>query len=133
MTEDFVVVARLEGFISGCSIFEVLQRAKAYQEAGADALLIHSKKSTDAEIRLFCQHWPKSLPLIIVPTTYSDFDQSWLADAGIRMVIWANQSVRASAHAMMETCAYIKNHKSPTDNPAPMASMHDLFELFSYE
>jgi phosphoenolpyruvate phosphomutase len=133
VTEDFVVVARLEGFISGCSIFEVLQRAKAYQEAGADALLIHSKKSTDAEIRLFCQHWPKSLPLIIVPTTYSDFDQSWLADAGIRMVIWANQSVRASAHAMMETCAYIKNHKSPTDNPAPMASMHDLFELFSYE
>ena len=133
VADDFLVVARLEGFIAGCSIFEVLYRANAYTEAGADALLIHSKLATDDEIQLFCEMSPKTLPIILVPTTYSDFDQSQLLDLGVRMIVWANHSLRASAQAMISICNHIGEHKSPANSPVPMTSMNQLFEMFDYD
>ena len=67
---DFVVVARIEAFISGWGLDEALKRAEAYKAAGADAVLIHSKKSDDAEIASFCKAWNGKHPVIIVPTKY---------------------------------------------------------------
>lgn len=67
---DFVVVARIEAFISGWGLDEALKRAEAYKAAGADAVLIHSKKSDDAEIASFCKAWNGKHPVVIVPTKY---------------------------------------------------------------
>lgn len=67
---DFVVVARIEAFISGWGLDEALKRAEAYKAAGADAVLIHSKKSDNAEIASFCKAWNGKHPVVIVPTKY---------------------------------------------------------------
>jgi phosphoenolpyruvate phosphomutase len=67
---DFVVVARIEAFISGWGLDEALKRAEAYKAAGADAVLIHSKKSDDKEIASFCKAWDGKHPVVIVPTKY---------------------------------------------------------------
>jgi phosphoenolpyruvate phosphomutase len=67
---DFVVVARIEAFISGWGLEEALKRAEAYKAAGADAVLIHSKKSEPSEIASFCNAWNGKHPVIIVPTKY---------------------------------------------------------------
>jgi hypothetical protein len=67
---DFVVVARIEAFISGWGLDEALKRAEAYKAAGADAVLIHSKKSDNAEIAAFCKAWDGKHPVVIVPTKY---------------------------------------------------------------
>ncbi len=67
---DFVVVARIEAFISGWGLDEALKRAEAYKAAGADAVLIHSKKSDNSEIASFCKAWNGKHPVVIVPTKY---------------------------------------------------------------
>lgn len=133
VADEFLVVARLEGFITGSSIFDVLYRANAYTEAGADALLIHSKLTTDQEIKLFCELSPKTLPIVLVPTTYQDFDQSQLLDLGVRMIVWANHSLRASAQAMISNCNHIREYQSPANSPVPMTSMKQLFKMFDYD
>ncbi|MBA7516236.1 Phosphonopyruvate hydrolase [subsurface metagenome] len=69
-SEDFMVIARVEALIAGWGQEEALRRAHAYAEAGADAILIHSKSSTPDEIVNFAKAWDFSAPLVIVPTAY---------------------------------------------------------------
>jgi phosphoenolpyruvate phosphomutase len=94
---DFVVVARIEAFISGWGLEEALKRAEAYKAAGADAVLIHSKKSDDAEIASFCKEFGGKHPIVIVPTKYYTTPTQTFKDWKVGGVIWAN--VRARTHA----------------------------------
>jgi len=71
LDSDFSLIARTEAFIAGKSLEEALERAYAYEEAGADAILVHSKKNTAREIEAFCTKWEGKIPLIIIPTKYS--------------------------------------------------------------
>jgi len=68
--DDFVVVARIEAFIAGWGLSEALRRAEAYREAGADAILVHSKKTDSSDIELFMKEWANRHPVVIVPTKY---------------------------------------------------------------
>ncbi|MBM2829331.1 MAG: phosphoenolpyruvate mutase [Gammaproteobacteria bacterium] len=97
---DFCIIARIEAFIAGWGLSEALRRAEAYHKAGADGVLIHSKLSRPNEILEFAKEWAGRSPLIIVPTTYYSTPTEVFRRAGISMVIWANQMIRASVAAM---------------------------------
>ena len=126
---DFSVVARLEGFIAGWGLDEVLRRAHAYHDAGADALLVHSKKSTPDQILAFARAWDQSCPLIIVPTMYYSTPVEVFEQAGIRMVIWANHNVRASISAMQSLCRRVCTERSVANVEDQIATVKEVFRL----
>lgn len=100
---DFNIVARIEALIAGRGMQEALDRAHAYAEAGADAVLIHSKKSTAVEILEFCRQFENRVPVVIVPTTYYATPTDDFRQAGVSLAIWANHNLRAAITAMRET------------------------------
>ena len=126
---DFSVVARLEGFIAGHSLDEVLDRADAYHEAGADALLVHSKKETAEEIAAFVEAWDRSCPLVIVPTTYDKVPADEFRRLGISLVIWANHSLRSSIQAMQSTVREIFESESIGGLNGSIAPLSEVFRL----
>ncbi|AWK89871.1 phosphoenolpyruvate mutase (plasmid) [Azospirillum thermophilum] len=126
---DFCIVARVEALISGCSMEEALARADAYSEAGADAILIHSKKSDGQEILEFCRRWNRRCPIVIVPTKYYRIPTSVFRDAGVSCVIWANHSLRASISAIRSITRKIHRQQAVADVEHEIASLDDVFFL----
>ena len=127
--EDFCVVARLEGFIAGWGVDEVLRRAEAYHAAGADALLIHSRKTTPDQVLGFAAAWQNRCPLVIVPTTYYSTPVEVFEQAGISLVIWANQNVRASIAAIQETTRRIFEERSVQNVEDAIVPVKEVFRL----
>ncbi|WP_420969544.1 isocitrate lyase/phosphoenolpyruvate mutase family protein [Bradyrhizobium sp. B120] len=102
--QDFLVIARTEALIAGLGEAEALRRAKAYVEAGADMILIHSKIKDPSEIEGFSRAWTGSVALAIVPNAYPDLDAERVKALGnIRMMIYGNYGIRAAATCMQET------------------------------
>jgi len=102
-SQDFLVIARVESFILGKGLNDALKRAEIYSKAGADAILIHSKEKTPAEIFSFAKVFRKSknfIPLVSVPSTYSKVYEKDLIRNGFKLVIYANQLLRAAYPAM---------------------------------
>lgn len=126
---DFVLVARIEALIAGRGLDEALTRAHAYAAAGADALLVHSKQPTAAEILSFMRDWDGSAPVVIVPTTYYGTPTDQFRAAGVSAVIWANHAVRASIRAMRETAQRIQADESVVGIEDGIASVADIFDL----
>ncbi|MBV8534336.1 MAG: phosphoenolpyruvate mutase [Alphaproteobacteria bacterium] len=127
--DDFVLVARTEALISGQGMDEALRRAEAYHAAGADAILIHSKQKTAAEISAFAERWANRCPVVIVPTTYYATPTSVFRQAGISTVIWANHNLRASISAMRETCRQIRDDESLHEIEGRIAGVQEVFRL----
>ncbi len=127
--DDFVVVARLEGFISGWGLSDVLVRAEAYRNAGADALLVHSKKSNPSDIDAFMAEWGDRLPVVIVPTKYYSTPTDHFRKQGISLVIWANHNVRSAIKAMRATSARIFADESLANVEGSVATVSDIFHL----
>jgi len=110
ITEDFMIIARIESLILGKGIYDALLRAKAYIESGADAIMIHSKEKEPTELFKFCNEYSKienKVPLVAVPTTYSHITENQLKDLGINMVIYANHLLRSAYPAMIKTAETI--------------------------
>lgn len=110
VTEDFMIIARIESLILGKGVADALERAAAYLKAGADGVLIHSRSKDGEEIRAFCEGYGRMEnrgPLFCVPTTYNHLTESELADLGFRVVIHANQLLRAAYPAMKQTAETI--------------------------
>jgi phosphoenolpyruvate phosphomutase len=134
ISKDFVVVARIEAFISGAGLNEALKRANAYENAGADAILVHSKQTTPTEIVSFMNEWnkkDKKIPVIIVPTTYFTSYED-LAKLGISLIIFANHNVRASISAMENVCEKIFSTKS-INNLSNISTVKHIFSLQNEE
>lgn len=125
----FCVVARLEGFIAGVRLEEVLRRAHLYADAGADALLVHSKGTDADEVLAFAAEWDRPTPLIVVPTTFSQTPTAVFRDAGFRAVIWANHNLRSSIAAMQATCRQIFEEQSVTGVAGKIAPLQEVFRL----
>ena len=109
-SNDFMVIARIESFIVGKDLKDALKRAVIYSKAGADAILIHSKEKTPAEIFSFASEFKKSknfIPLVSVPSTYSKVYEKDLIKNGFKLVIYANQLLRAAYPAMQLTAKKI--------------------------
>lgn len=131
--DDFVIIARTEALIVGAGLEEALMRADRYVEAGADALLIHSKASDFEEISAFLARWrcERDTPIVCVPTTYSSTPTARMEAEGVSMVIWANYMLRAAVAAMRQVAQHISQTGSAQGLEAQLmlASVKDLFEL----
>jgi phosphoenolpyruvate phosphomutase len=130
--EAFCVVARLEAFIAGLGLDEALTRAYAYKEAGADALMVHSKQTTPVEIIQFCEHWDHSIPLVIAPTTYAPLAADLYKNLNISLVIWSNQLLRTSVNAMRKSARSLYEAQSP-HAIQEMASIQEIFDLVNQD
>lgn len=126
---DFVVVARVEAFIAGWGLHEAIRRAEAYRTAGADAVLIHSKKSNPSDIEAFMKEWGNRLPVVIVPTKYYATPTNRFRELGVSMVIWANHNIRTAAKAMQETTRRIFNEESLIHVEDNIVSVSEIFRL----
>lgn len=131
-TGDFQIFARLESLILGYGLDDALMRAHAYLGAGADGIMIHSRRSDGAEVleftSAFRDRYPE-VPLIAVPTTYHGLHVDELAQAGVNVVIYANHMLRASLKAMQEVCETILRHGRAFEAEELCASLKDILHL----
>ena len=125
----FVIIARIEALISGMGIEQALKRAYAYEKAGADLILIHSKKITPEEIFEFSDLWKGSTPLVVIPTTYYSVNIDELIEHKIKMVIYANQTLRAAHFALSKLLKQMKDANNMSQLQNQMSSMDDIFKL----
>jgi len=126
---DFLIIARIEALISGLGVKEALKRADAYEAAGADAILIHSKQKTPEEIFEFTDSWKGTIPIVAVPTTYDGVKLNELHEHKIKMVIYANQTLRAAYTAMENLLKEMMMTEKISDITQPMSNMNEIFEL----
>jgi phosphoenolpyruvate phosphomutase len=131
--EEFCVVARVEALVSGLGLGEALRRAHAYREAGASAILIHSKRRSPDEVLAFGREWAGRCPLIVVPTTYPSVTREQLEQAGVSAVIWANHTLRAAIAAMRRVCREIHRRRSTADLESNLASVGDVLSMFDHD
>lgn len=126
---DFCVVARVEALIAGWGIDEAIKRATAYHEAGADAILMHSKQSNADQILEFMAEWGDRCPVVIVPTMYPFTPTELFEEAGVSLAIWANHTLRSSIRAMQETAAAIHAARSLAPVETGIATVAEIFRL----
>jgi phosphoenolpyruvate phosphomutase len=128
-SDDFIIAARTESLIVGLDMSEALDRAERYVEAGADAILIHSKSRSFNEVREFMSRWERSTPVICVPTTYYSTPMEAFQQAGISLVIWANHMLRASIGAMQNVANHIGEKGTARDLEDAIAPVKEVFRL----
>ena len=132
LSEDFMIIARIESLILEKGIADALQRAYAYVAAGADGIMIHSRQKTPDEIFAFCDAFrqkDKNTPIVVVPTSYHSVLEEQLAAHGINIVIYANQLTRSAFPAMQETAASILKHHRAKEADAQLMSIKDIITL----
>ncbi len=132
VTEDFMIIARLESLIAKQGLADALDRAQAYIEAGADAIMIHSCESELTEINEFCkayQDMAGKVPLVAVPTTYNQVYESELTEMGFSVVIYANHLLRSAYPAMLKTAESILKYGRSKEADADCISTKDILGL----
>jgi len=110
VTEEFMIIARIESLILKAGMEDALARAKAYIDAGADAIMIHSKEKEPTEIFDFCKRYSqleRKVPVVVVPSTYCHVTESELKDVGVNIIIYANHLLRSAYPAMVKTAESI--------------------------
>jgi phosphoenolpyruvate phosphomutase len=130
---DFCVVARVEALIAGWGVAEALRRAHLYADAGADAILVHSKSSGPEQILAFLRDWDEGCPVVIVPTMYHRTPTRVFEEAGVRLVIWANHLLRAGITAMQRTAARIQADRGLQAIEPEVAPVREIFRLQDVE
>ena len=126
---NFMIIGRTEALISGLGMKEAIKRANAYEKAGADAILIHSKQDSPEEIFEFSESWGGTLPLVVVPTSFPTVKLDELISHKIKMVIYANQTLRATHAIISKVLEQLKNSTSINDISIDMTSMQEIFRL----
>lgn len=127
---DLLIIARTEALIAGAGEEEALERGLAYEEAGADLVMVHSKQRSPAEIVSFVRSWKGKVPLVIVPTAYPELDEGQIVALGkIGMVIYANQAIRAAARAMRSVFRTIREDGGIHRLGDDLLSVEDVFAL----
>ncbi|MGL9723077.1 phosphonopyruvate hydrolase [Sodalis sp. (in: enterobacteria)] len=127
---NLVIIARVEALIAGLGQEEALRRAYAYQEAGADAILIHSRQKTPAEILAFIDAWAGRVPLVLVPTAYPQLTESTIAVSGkVGIVIYGNHAIRAAVGAMRSLFGQIRRDGGIHCVDAALPTVSDIIAL----
>lgn len=125
-----LVIARTEALIAGLGQDEAIKRGEAYAEAGADAVLIHSKQKTPDEILAFCRAWSGRVPLVLVPTSYPQLSFADVAALGkVGLIICGNHAIRAAVAAMRDCFARIITEGGIAGVEGSIASVADIFAL----
>ncbi len=127
---DLVVAARTEALIAGLGQDEALKRARAYEAAGADLILVHSKQKTPDEIEAFIKAWDGKVPIALVPTAYPQMTVARVRELGkVGLLIWGNHAIRAAVGAMRATFAQIRKDGGIHSVEASIASVDAVFDL----
>lgn len=129
-----LIMARIEALIAGWGMEEALRRATAYWQAGADGIVIHSKSSLPDEVLEFSERWRQqveadSCPLVAIPTSYYHVEAGTLAEAGFKIVIYANHGIRATVRALDDILEKISVYQSTQPIQNQIASMEEIFAL----
>lgn len=127
---DFCVIARTEALIAGLGQAEALARAAAYEAAGADAILIHSKQTTPDEVLAFIAAWQGRVPLVLVPTAYPQLREADIQALGkVGLVIYGNHAIRAAVGAMRDVFARIRQDGGIHAVDAALPTVRDIIAL----
>ncbi len=131
-SKDLMIIARVESFILNKGLNDAIKRSIAYVKAGADGIMIHSKKESPKEIldfsRKFKSKFPE-IPLVAVPTSYNKAKEEILQKAGINIVIYANHLLRACYPAMEEVTKLILKNKRTYELEKKLLSIKDILKL----
>ncbi len=129
-SENFLIIARTEALIAGLGEAEALRRAAAYEAAGADMILVHSKQKTPDEIESFIRAWNGQIPIVIVPTAYPDMNEARIQQLGkVAIVIYGNHAIRASVTAMQTIFARIIRDRGIHEVNKDIISVEEVFRL----
>lgn len=126
---EFMIIARTEALIAGWGQEEALKRAEAYAEAGADAVLIHSKSKTFDELKAVYKAFSGHVPLVVVPTIFDQTTAAELEEAGAKIIIYANQPVRAAIRGMRETLDLIKKDTRPGAANDRIVTLPEVYDI----
>lgn len=132
VTEDFMIIARIESLIMEKGQEDALRRAQAYIDAGADGIMIHSRKKFPDEIFSFCNAYSnleKRRPLVVVPSSYNSVTEETLQKYGVNMVIYANHLLRSAYPAMLSTAESILRHGRSLEADEQMMSIKAILDL----
>lgn len=131
-TDDFMIIARIESLILGKGVDDAIERAKAFLDAGADAIMIHSRNKSPDEVFEFCRRYndiPNRRPLVAVPSSYNSVTEDELQAHGVNIVIYANQLLRSAYPAMVDTAKSILEHSRSKECDAQMLPIKEILEL----
>jgi len=132
VTDDFMIIARIESLILKVGMDDAIKRAEAYIKAGADAIMIHSKEKKADEILEFCRRYKKivnNVPLVVVPSTYSHITEEELEKEGVRIVIYANQLLRSSYPVMKKVAESILENRRARECDEMCISIKEILTL----
>lgn len=129
---DFVVIARVESFIAGLGLVDALERAQIYTDAGADAILIHSKADTPNEVMRFADRF-FNRPVVVVPTTYGKVRERELWAHGVRGVVYANAGIRAAMKAQRQVFGRIAKDGMLARVEGDMAPLSDIWDVVAMD
>jgi len=132
ITDDFMIIARIESLILGKGVADGLERARAYIDAGADGIMIHSASKEATEILEFCEEYGGfdfRVPLVVVPTSYNYITEDELADAGVNVVIYANHLLRSAFPSMVKTAKSILEHGRSLDIDKDLMPINEIISL----
>ena len=132
ITDDFMVIARIESLILDRGVEDALVRAEAYVEAGADAVMIHSRRKEPDEIFEFCASAATripNIPIVAVPTSYNSVTEAELANAGVKVVIYANHLLRAAYPSMTAVAESILQHGRSLEADGQIVSISEVLNI----
>src|SRR5690606_24080605 len=132
ITDDFMIIARIESLILERGMDDAICRAEAYIEAGADGIMIHSRQKTPDEIFEFCRLYDKlsnRVPLVAVPSSYNQVTERELADRGVNIVIYANHLLRAAYPQMVKVAQSILTHGRALEAEPLLAPIKDALAI----
>jgi len=132
ITDDFMIIARIESLILGQGVKDALTRAEAYLAAGADGIMIHSRESSPDEVFEFAEGYASfgaDAPLVAVPTSYHTVTEDELAERGFNVVIYANHMIRAAYPQMAKTATTILEHGRATEAEPLLSSIKDALAI----
>lgn len=132
LSDDFMIIARIESLILEKGMEDALERAKAYVEAGADGIMIHSRKKEPDEVLEFCDKFrldDKETPIIVVPSSYNTITEEELAKHGVNICIYANQLIRAAFPAMEKAAESILKYHRAQEIDSELMSIKNIITL----
>lgn len=132
ITDDFMLIARIESLILDAGMDDAIIRARAFLDAGADGIMIHSRKKDPSEIFEFCKLYaeiPNKKTLVVVPSSFNSVTESELEKAGVNIVIYANQLLRSAFPSMQDTAEKILRHSRSLECDEKMLSIKEILEL----
>lgn len=132
ITDDFMIISRIESLILEKGMDDAIERAKAYIKAGTDGIMIHSRKKEADEILEFCKilrAYNENIPLIVVPTSFNQITAKELGEAGVNVVIYANHMLRAAYPGMMDVAKSILEHDRSMEAEENLLSIKEILDL----